>query len=244
MLRREKLKLEGATFERADGTVTMVDLTAGTCYIDLGTRDELRLGTEFSVYSVGSMEVGQALNAKAKKGRIEVVGLLEDHLAEARIVFQEPSKPLAPGDFIFSSLFERGRKLQIAVVGTLEFDGNPGSDREEFKRIASSAGIEVVVEVNDDAKILGRNGEELTLDDIATRITADTRFLVIGGSGDLATASETRKLIYEQMSACQKEMVKAAENNGVYVLSLSSFLDFVGYSSKRLVNSESSSSPR
>ncbi len=244
VLRREKLKLQGATFERADGTVTMVDLSAGTCYIDLGTRDELRLGTEFSVYSVGSMEVGQALNAKAKKGRIEIVALLEDHLAEARIVFQEPSKPIAPRDFIFSSLFERGQKLQIAVVGMLEFDGNPGSDREEFKRIASSAGIDVVVEVNDDARILGRDGDELSLDDISTRITAATRFLVIGGSGDMTTADETRKLIYEQIDVCQKEMVKAAENNGVYVLSLSSFLDFVGYSSKRLVNSESSSSPR
>jgi len=245
VLRREKLKLQGATFERADGTVTMVDLTAGTCYIDLGTRDELRLGTEFSVYSVGRMEIGQALNPKAKKGRIEVIALLEDHLAEARIVFQEPTKPLSPGDFIFSSLFERGQKLQIAVVGMLEFDGNPGSsDRAEFKRIASSAGIDIVVEVNDDAKILGREGEELTLDDISTRITANTRFLVIGSAGDPATADETRKLIYEQIDVCQKELVKAAENNGVYVLSLSSFLDFVGYSSKRLVNSESSSSPR
>jgi hypothetical protein len=67
---------------------------------------------------------------------------------------------------------------------------------------------------------------------------------VIGGSGDMTTADETRKLIYEQIDVCQKEMVKAAENNGVYVLSLSSFLDFAGYSSKRLVNSESSSSPR
>jgi len=244
VLRREKLKLEGATFERADGTITLVDSTTLRCYVDLGSRDELRVGTEFSVYSVGSREVGQALNARDRKGKIEIVALLEDHLAEARIVSQKEKAPISPGDFIFSSLFERGQPLQIAVVGVLDFDGNPGSDREEFRRIASAAGINIAVEVDDNGRIQGNAGEALTAADIPLRISAATRFLVIGGLPDTAGADEARTLIATQIDEYQQAMIRAAENNGVYVLSLSSFLDFIGYSSKRLVNSEISGSPR
>jgi lactam utilization protein B len=44
-------------------------------------------------------------------------------------------------------------------------------------------------------------------------------------------------VIYEKTDVLQAELVKAAENNGVYVLSLSSFLDLMGYSRKQLVSS-------
>jgi len=244
VLRREKLKLEGATFERADANITMVDATTSRVYVDLGSLDQLRVGTEFSVYSVGSREVGQALNARDKKGKIEIVALLEDHLAEARIVSQKETAPLSPGDFIYSSLFERGQPLQIAIVGVLDFDGNPGNDREEFHRITSASGINVAIEVDDDARILGNAGEVLTAADIPVRITAATRFLVIGGAPNKVGADEARTLIATQIEEHQRAMIRAAESSGVYVLSLSSFLDFIGYSSKRLVNSEISGSPR
>lgn len=240
VLRREKLKLEGSTFERADGSVTRVDLDADRCYVDLGTDDELRVGMAFNVYALGSREVGRTLNKREIKGRIEIIALLEDHLAEARIVSHKVTDPPTAGDFIYSSLFERGKKLQIAVVGLLEFDGNPGSDREEFRRLTSGAGIEVVIEVDDEANILGKNKELLTEADIASRITSETRFLVIGDPGDLSDPDEARRLISEKIESHRKQLIRAAENNGVYVLSLSSFLDSVNYSRKRLVNSGTS----
>ncbi len=238
VLRRDKLKLEGSTFERPDGALTVVDHNSNTCYLNIGTADELRVGIQFSVYAAGGSEAGRTLNAKEVKGKIEVIDLLGDHLAEARIIpgTEKATDPLTVGDAIFSSIYEPGRKLQIAVVGLLDFDGNPESDREEFRRITASAGIEVVLEVDDDAVILGQNGEQVPESEISSRMTSDTRFLVIGAPGDRSSADESRILIYDQIESHQREMTKAAENNGVYVLSLSSFLDFIGYSSKRLVS--------
>jgi hypothetical protein len=244
-LRRDKLKLEGSAFERIDGSITLVDAAAGTCYVNLGTKDELRLGTEFSVYArdpAGKAE-GRILNPRERRGKIEIIALLGDHLAEARILPDSatnrvsPDNPISKGDSIFSSLYEKGRKLQIAVVGTLHFHGNPSRDREEFRRLVSSAGIDIVLEVDDQANLIGRDGELVSVEEIPDRITAGTRFLVVGERGDSATADDAQRLIYEKTDVLQAELLKAAENNGVYVLSLSSFLDLMGYSRKQLVSS-------
>lgn len=244
-LRREKLKLEGSAFERIDGTITMVDHAAGSCYVNIGTKDELRLGTEFSVYAPdpsGKAE-GRVLNPRERRGKIEIVALLGDHLAEARILPDSPDNrvssenPITVGDSIFSSLYEKGKKLQIAVVGTLHFHGNPARDREEFHRLTSAAGIDIVLEVDDRANLIGRDGEIVAPEEITDRITSGTRFLVVGQRGDLSTADETQRVIYEKTEALQKELLTAAENNGVYVLSLASFLDLMGYSRKQLESS-------
>jgi hypothetical protein len=150
-------------------------------------------------------------------------------------VDQKVSDPLASGDPIYSPLFWPGQKLQIAVVGMLDFDGNPGSDREEFKRIVSGAGAEIALEINDEGKIIGKSGEELSASDIPNRITSATRFLLVGDLGDESTADTAQKEIYNRIRSHKEDMTDAAENNGVYVLSLSSFLDYIGYTSKRLV---------
>lgn len=234
-LRREKSKLEGLTFERPDGSLTFVDQNALSCYVDIGSRDELRVGTTFSVYAKNNSGVGRSQSDKDLKGKIEIVGLLGEHLAEARIVDQKVSDPLAPGDPIYSPLFWPGQKLQIAVVGMLDFDGNPGSDRPEFERIVSGAGAEIVLQIDDEGKVIGKGGEELSVADIENKITSSTRFLLIGDLGDENTADTAQKEIYNRIRSHKEEMIKAAENNGVYVLSLSSFLDYIGYTSKRLV---------
>jgi hypothetical protein len=239
------MKLEGSAFERIDGSITMIDPAAGTCYINLGTKDELRLGTEFSVYArdpAGKAE-GRILNPRERRGKVEVIALLGDHLAEARILPDSPTNrvsadnPITKGDSIFSSLYEKGKKLEIAVVGTLHFHGNPSSDREEFRRLAASAGIDIVLEVDDQANMIGRNGEMVSAEEIPDRMSSDTRFLVVGKRGDATTADEAQRLIYEKTDLLQTKLLAAAENNGVYVLSLASFLDLMGYSRKQLVSS-------
>ena len=236
-LRRDKMKIEGLTFEKPDGKLTFVDSNAGRCYVDLGKRDELRIGTTFSVYAKSNSGVGRSQSDKDLKGKIEIVSLLGDKLAEARIVEENVNDPLAADDPIYSPLFWPGQKLQIAVVGLLDFDGNPGSDRAEFKRIVSGAGAEICLEVNDEGKILGKNNEELTTADINSRITSQTRFLLVGDMGDENTADTAQLEIYNKMRSHKEDMTDAAENNGVYVISLSSFLDYIGYSSKSLTYS-------
>ncbi len=242
-LRRDKFKLEGFSFERPDGTLTFVDQNSLTCYLDIGERDELRVGATFSVYKKNNSGVGRSQSDKDLKGKIEIVGLIGDHVAEASIVEQDLDDPLANGDPIYSPIFFPGQKLEIAVVGGLEFDGNPGSDREEFQRIIAGAGAEIVLQVSDEAKLIDRNGTEVSSADIGQLITSKTRFLLVGDLGDENTEDTTQKAINTRIREHHKAMKTAAENNGVYLLNLSSFLDYIGYSRKRLVWTPTSKFP-
>ena len=52
-----------------------------------------------------------------KKGTIEVVRIIEAHLAEARIMDDDPSKPIMPGDQLFSAAWRPGHAEHFALVG-------------------------------------------------------------------------------------------------------------------------------
>lgn len=234
-LRRDKLKLEGLTFERPDGSLTFVDQNELKCFVDLGTADDLRVGTTFSVYNKNNTGVGRSQSDKDLKGKLVITEILGDHLAQADIVEQKGNNPLGAGDPVYSPLFWPGQKLQLAVVGMLDFDGNPGSDRDEFHRIVNGAGAELVIEIDDEGKVKGKAGEELSVSDIEKKITSDTRFLLVGNLGDENTEDAAQKEIYNRIRENHAELVKRAEYNGVYVISLSSFLDYIGYSSKSMV---------
>ena len=242
-LRRVKFKLEGITFERPDGMLTFVDQNSLTCYVDIGTRDELRIGTTFSVYKKNNAGVGRSQSDGDLKGKIEIVGLIGDHLAEASIVEQDLDNPIANGDPIYSPVFFPGQKIEIAVVGGLEFDGNPGSDREEFQRIVAGAGADIVLQTNNEAELIDRSGNTVSTADIDQLISSKTRFLLVGDLGDENTEDTVQKEINGRMRQHHEDMVRAAENNGVYLLNLSSFLDYIGYSRKRLVWTPSSKFP-
>jgi hypothetical protein len=233
-LRRKLFEREDLSFERADGQLTFVDQRRLICYLNLGKADELQIGTTFSVYTKNNNGVGRR-NTEDIKGKIEVVSLLGEHHAEARIVDQELGRPLAENDPIYSPLFASGQKLQIAVAGLLDFDGNPGSDRAAFERIVRNSGSEITVSVNDVGEIVNAQNQGVSNDELKQLINENTRFLVIGDLGDGVDTQDTfRQAIYRKIQHNAQEMREQALANGVYVISLTSFLEYLGYSRKQL----------
>lgn len=226
---------EDLSFEREDGRVTFVDQNSLTCYVNLGSRDELRVGTTFSVYKKNNSGVGRRSNEDIK-GKIEVIRISGDHNAVARIIDQAAGNPLAADDPIYSPIFASGQKLEIAVAGLLDFDGNPGGDRDEFVRLVTGAGAKIVIQVNDEGKLVDQAGDELSeADPIGSLITEKTRFLIIGDLGEgNVTQDSVKQVLYQKMQQQASKMKNAALNHGVYVISLSSFLEYVGYSRKNV----------
>ncbi len=231
-LAREQADL---SFEREDGYLTFVDQSSLTCYVDLGSRDELRVGTTFSVYKKNNSGVGRRSNADIK-GKIEIIRISGDHNSVARIIDQAEADPLAADDPVYSPIFSSGQKLEIAVAGLLDFDGNPGGDRDEFVRLVSGAGATIIIQINDEAKLVDEKGDELTeADPIGSLITEKTRFLIIGDLGEgNATQDSVKQVLYQKMQQQASKMKNAALNHGVHVISLSSFLEYVGYSRKNI----------
>ena len=223
------------SFEREDGRLVFVDQSSLTGSIDLGSRDELRVGTTFSVYKKNNSGVGRRSNEDIK-GKIEVIKITGDHSAVVRIVDQLAGNPLAPDDPIYSPIFASGQKLEIAVAGLLDFDGNPGGDRDEFIRLVSGANAKIAIQISDDAELVDQNLNALTeADPIGTLITEKTRFLIIGDLGETnQTQDSVKQALYQKMQQNASKMKNAALNHGVHVLSLSSFLEYIGYSRKNI----------
>ncbi|MEY3458770.1 MAG: hypothetical protein RL215_1927 [Planctomycetota bacterium] len=233
-LRAAKFSLENLNFERPAGHLTFVEQTTNTAWVDLGSRDQLRVGTTFSVYRQPNGGVGLAQSDKDIKGKLVITEILGPSLARADIVEPKLGEPMAVGDPIYSPIFTPGRAMEIAVVGGLDFDGNPGSDRDEFRRMVASNGASIILEVNDEAKVLGRDGAQISEADIYSAITSNTRFVLIGDLGDDNTQDTVQREINNRIRAIKVKMEQAATDNGVYVLSLSRFLDYIGYSRKSL----------
>ncbi|MCH2201745.1 MAG: hypothetical protein MK102_07235 [Fuerstiella sp.] len=235
-LRRELFEKEDISFATADGIISSVDQLSGLAYVNLGKVDQVRVGTTFSVYVAAHGGIGRR-NTKDIKASIEIVGVLDAHLSEAQITQQDLHRPIAVGDPIYSPVFTAGLPVEVAIAGLIDFDGSPGSDRDELLNLVASNGAHVSVQVNEDGNFVTQEGENLTEEDAVARISETTRFLIIADLGMDATddvKDKTRLQVYKKIQDNTGELQKQAENHGVYEIGLSTFLELLGYTKKRV----------
>ena len=228
-LRARLRQKDDPTFSTADGRIQSVDHNRGLCYIDLGRADGLREGVTFSVYTPGNSGVGRN-NTSDIKGKIEVVDILADHRAEARIVKQDLGRPIAGDDPIYSPIFQTGQSLEIAVAGRIALDG---LDRGQFRRLVTAAGGRVSVQVDDDGAFTDGKGNPVDSSDAPRRITSRTRYLIIADLGDDTENLELEQ-IYKRIRDNTQKLRNQAENLGIYEIGLSTFLEHIGYSRKQV----------
>jgi len=207
-------------FESPDGRIVWVNQASQTVWVNLGLADGLRRQTTFSVYDHEAMNVAQGSGHKKKddeqqskrmiderKGGIEITRVLDQHLAEARIVEDWPDDPILPGDQIFSPSWKPGRKVHFALVGFMDMDGDGRSDRDLIRNIIAMGGGVIDAEVHDDGQVEGE-------------LSATTRYLVRGKNPD---GSDPKLL------SSFSNMVGAAETQGTQEISLLMLLDLMGY---------------
>ncbi len=222
-LNEELDQLRETSFDKPDGLIRTVDNAARIVTINLGKSDYLIPQTTFSIYDKRNTGVGRG--AADIKGKVEVTRILGDHMAEARITEEKLSRPIAPGDIVFSPLWEPGRKLKFSFVGLIDIDGDGKSDRKLLHDIIKASGAEIDNEVDDEGN---RTGDG---------ISVNTKYLVIGDIPDptnfppgSADAARVTKII-GQRSALSNEAVL----QGVRKINLGDFLNYIGYEPKRRI---------
>jgi hypothetical protein len=223
---KELEKIRGESFEVADGKIIRVDQVGRNVWIDVGQADNVRPRVTFSIYTKNNAGLGRADNTQAGGrpediiGAVEVVRVSGPHMAEARILWDDPSRPISPGDPIYTPLWSAGRTEKFAFVGMVDID-NDGSyvgDRERLHELLAANGAEISSEVNDVGERIGGP------------ITEQTRFLVLGTVPDpLDEADPERREQLKQMATLKTEMQKEADVNGVRDISLNDFLNYMGY---------------
>ncbi|MEM1061998.1 MAG: hypothetical protein AAF532_08140 [Planctomycetota bacterium] len=223
-LRDQVYQLQNVSFEVPDGRVVYVDSLNDLVWINLGSEDGLQERTNFSIYT--RLNSGVARDQDDIKGAIEVTKITGPHLAEARILSNDIARPIGPEDPIYTPLWSPGTKERFAFVGMVDLDGDgepTSEDRAILYDLIENTGAEISSEVNDDGERLG----DAELDET-------TRFLVVGNIPDYSDApTPEAKAAIERMLEHAKRMKDEARLQGIRVVSLSQFKDYVGYSPKR-----------
>ena len=134
-------------------------------YINLGRADGLRPGVRFGVVNSDESRVADA----QPKARIEVVEVISgsEHLSRCKVLSDRTPITILRGDSIYSPAWQPGRKVEFALAGKLDINGDGIDDRETIKTmIAQNGGL-----VTMDLPPTGTGSGELSV---------TTRWLVIG----------------------------------------------------------------
>jgi hypothetical protein len=121
----------------------------------------------FSVYPADMSD----MSIKGKKGSIEVTQILDEHLAEARILDDVISDPIVPGDKINTVLWSPNERRHFALAGFFDIDNDGKSDLESVLNIIRLNGGVVDCYIPDSGKNKNKQVGQVTL---------STNFLILG----------------------------------------------------------------
>ncbi len=96
--------------EPPDGKVLSVDPDGQFVMVDVGRRDWVAVGMIFQVYDNADPE------ARKPKGEIQIRAV-DDDIARAKVLKQDPVDPILPGMIILNPAFKRGMKLEFVLQG-------------------------------------------------------------------------------------------------------------------------------
>ncbi len=217
----EKLeKIEQVSFERPDATVVNVDNATKLVWLNIGSRDKLQPQITFSVYDKNNKGVGRT--SEDIKAQIEVTRVWEDR-AEARILKADIHRPIAPGDVVYSPLWEAGRSYSFSFIGFIDLDGDGIYDRDLLHDLIAANGAEIDNEVGDDGEWIVHRG-----------ISVNTKFLVVGEIPDPSkTKREDEKEKFTKIVEKHSLLKDSAREQGIRVISLTDFLSFIGFKPQR-----------
>ncbi|MGM0490325.1 MAG: hypothetical protein ACQESR_26670, partial [Planctomycetota bacterium] len=169
---RNKLRgLETTSFESPDAVVTTVNQRGRVLYIDVGAEDNLQPQQTFSVFDKGTTGIMDA----QPKGRIEVRRILGAHVAMCRILEDDVSNVITPGDLVFTPAWSPGKRIHFAIGGFIDITEGPENDADLL------------------AKLIELNGGVIDDD-----VTVQTRYLIegersAGGQTDMDVAGDLKE---------------------------------------------------
>ncbi len=185
------------------GEITWVSLSNKMVWINRGRADALQRQTKFTVYSAESTNVAKAV----KKGMVEVVSIDGDHSARARILEDKLADPILAGDKVFTPLWSPGQQNHFALTGIMNLDGDGRNQLNVVRGLIVQNGGEVDAWLDEQGHKQGR-------------ITADTRFVVIGDAPEKSSPEFVKN---------HGDILRDAEHYQVHTMTLADFKQQMNY---------------
>ncbi len=218
----ELQRIRNEIFDTADGYVRRVDNVSRMIWLNIGDADFLKPRMTFSIYGKETAGVGRSV--ADIKGKVEVTRIIDAHLSEAKIIEEDTFRPISPGDAAFTPLWSPGRVEKFALVGIIDLDGDGRSDRDLLKAELATRGADLAIEV-DEAGVRAPDG--VTIDE-------SFKYLILGKIPDLNNAiTPEEKSAASETMAHFKAMSDEARLHGVRPISISEFMEFIGYKPKQ-----------
>jgi len=137
-----------AILKKADGRVLRAIPGSDIVYINLGAKDNVKVGLGFEVYS----QAGAPDEGLRGKASLEVLTVMEN-TAECRVTRSEPGRPIMEGDIVVNIAYEQKRKPKFLVRGEFDLDFNGQTDGpeglERVKDMIRQWGGQVVSELDE-----------------------------------------------------------------------------------------------
>ena len=158
-------EIQGEDFQYVQGKIVEVANGGDTVWINLGRADGLRPGV---VFGVVDSDVSRVADAKPK-AKIEVVEVNQssEHLSRCKVLSDRAPTTILRGDSIYSPAWQAGRKVEFALVGKMDMDGDGKDDRETVKALIEQNGGQVTVDLPPGGKLVGQ-------------LSVNTRWMVMG----------------------------------------------------------------
>ncbi len=196
---------------RSDGKVVSLAPAEGMAYLDIGAKDRVTEGLQFSVYPyTGIPQSGKG------KGVVEVLNV-SPNVCEARIIQQTKDSPIIAGDLVANLVFDSLRSYNLLVEGN--FDLNSTGE-------ATPVGNKAIKE------LIRRYGGNLVKD-----LSIETDFVVLGEAPvkpkkpDDTAPQEEWDLYQERLKDYNRyqQIKDAALGMKIPVISSRRFMDLIGY---------------
>jgi hypothetical protein len=196
---------------RPDGKVVSVVSAEGMVYLDIGAKDRVTEGLQFSVYPY----TGMPQSGKGK-GVVEVINV-SPNVCEARIIQQTKDSPIIAGDLVANLVFDSLRSYNLLVEGN--FDLNSTGE-------ATPVGNKAIKE------LIRRYGGNIVKD-----LSIETDFVVLGDAPvkpkkpEDADPQEAWDLYQERLKDYNRyqQIKDAATGMKIPVISSRRFMDLIGY---------------
>lgn len=156
--------IQGQDFQYVQGKVVNIHSGAegDLVYISLGKAHNLKPGVKFGV--IGS-DVSRVADAKPK-ATIEVMRVIEQNLSICKVVSSKASIILT-GDSIYSPAWQPNKKVEFALVGKMDLNGDGSDDRNAVKALIEQSGGIVTADLTADGNLNGQ-------------LSVNTRWMVMG----------------------------------------------------------------
>lgn len=217
---RERIERKEDVLDVKDGSITFVDYGTKQVRLDINRTMGIRPTMRFTIFDRKAV----GLPSDKPKGQIEITEVGNQYSVGRIIETRDLAKPIVAGDLLYSAAWNASEPQEFALIGKLDLNQDGKDDRDDIKRLISSAGGKIGYD------LVLRKGETVEEGKLSGRLAwyvDDDRPLSAEQLNALSVAER-------DFEARKSEILREARSLGIRPLPLTRLPGTLGYTFRNL----------